>query len=223
MSIILNIDTALQTASIGIAIDGQNVATASNPSQKDHAAWIQAAIKDLLFQKGLSLSDLNAIGVSEGPGSYTGLRVGMATAKGLCFVLNIPLLTASTLKMMAFAAKDEQADLLCPMIDARRMEVFTAMYNSDLQTITHPTNIILHESSFKEELMSHKILFFGTGSNKFRDLIQSQNAIFREIEATAADLAVLTFEKLKNGEYADLAYAEPFYGKEFHSTVKHYS
>src|SRR5689334_17760726 len=127
MSLVLNIDTAVETASICLSEDRKILQVSINENQKDHAAWLSVAIQNMMINAGYRLNQLHAIGITIGPGSYTGLRVGLSAAKGLCYALNIPLITIGTLEMMAFAAKDEPADLLCPLIDARRMEVFTAL------------------------------------------------------------------------------------------------
>lgn len=217
MSLILNIDTAVQTASVCLSQNGESIGLKINPSQKDHAAWLHIAIEELLQEHDHSLSSLHAIAVSAGPGSYTGLRVGMATAKGLCYALNLPLITVNTLKMMAVAAQDEPTDLLCPMIDARRMEVFTAVYNKTLTELVSPENIILSDTFLENLLEECTITFFGNGSAKFSKLINNKNAIFRQLEATAAHLGQLAYLFYNQKEFADLAYSEPFYGKEFYS------
>src|ERR1700758_4691343 len=133
MALILNIDTATAKASICLALDGKTLALAENWTQNEHAAWLHSAIEQMMQQTGYRLRDLQAVAVTAGPGSYTGLRVGMAAAKGFCFALDIPLIAEDTLRTMAFAAKEQLpgTDLLCPMIDARRMEVFTAVYQND--------------------------------------------------------------------------------------------
>jgi tRNA threonylcarbamoyladenosine biosynthesis protein TsaB len=217
VSLILNIDTAVQTASICISKDGENIDLIINPFQKDHAAWLHIAIHELLQQHHLSLNNLDAIAVSAGPGSYTGLRVGMATAKGLCYALKLPFITVSTLQMMAVAALKEPTDLLCPMIDARRMEVFTAIYNKSLTQVISPTNTILSEAFLKDLLEQHTITFFGNGSTKFSQLINNKNAVFKQLEANASHLAKLSNTLYTQKKFSDLAYSEPFYGKEFYS------
>jgi universal bacterial protein YeaZ len=221
VNLILNIDTALETASICLAENGKPIAYSSNHSQKDHAAWLHPAIKKLFTAQNTSIAEVSAISVSEGPGSYTGLRVGMSTAKGLCYALNKPLITISTLKMMAFAARNEQTELLAPMIDARRMEVFTAIYSRGLTEILPSSNIILDVNSFQDHINQHTITFFGTGSEKFKVLMSHKNAIFKAIETNATHMAELSYKKQMQEIYADLAYSEPNYGKEFHTTVKH--
>jgi tRNA threonylcarbamoyladenosine biosynthesis protein TsaB len=217
VSLILNIDTAVQTASVCLSQDGVSIGLKVNPSQKDHAAWLHVAIEELLHQHKLSLNSLDAIAVSAGPGSYTGLRVGMATAKGLCYALNLPLITIGTLQMMAVAAREEPTDLLCPMIDARRMEVFTGIYNKYLTEVVAPINVILSDSFLHDLLEKNTITFFGNGSTKFSNLIDNNNAVFKELYATAEHLAKLSNTFFIDQKFSNLAYCEPFYGKEFYS------
>ena len=216
MSYILNIDTAVTTASVCLAKDSKPVALQINPSQKDGASWLHTAIKELMEEAGIFLQQLDAIAISSGPGSYTGLRVGMSAAKGLCFALQKPLITINTLQMMAVAAQDETTTLLCPMIDARRMEVFTAIYNQKLEEILPPANIILTEGLLSDVLNHQKICFFGNGSPKFKNISQSVNAHFKTIEASAKHMTALSFSAFEQNIFANLAYAEPFYGKSFH-------
>jgi tRNA threonylcarbamoyladenosine biosynthesis protein TsaB len=141
----------------------------------------------------------------------------MAAAKGLCYALQIPLITINTLQMMAAAAVNSTSDLLCPMIDARRMEVFTAVFDSSLKEIIPATNLILTETSFQDLLEQNKIRFFGNGSKKFQSISKNTNGIFEVIDATAEYMVQLSFQRLKEQAFADLAYAEPFYGKEFYT------
>lgn len=219
MSIILNIDTAVETSSVCLAKNNTPIAVKINPSQKDSAAWLHVAIQELLKEQHLTLNQLDAIAVSEGPGSYTGLRVGMSTAKGLCYVTQKPLIAINTLQMMAVAAQDEPTDLLCPMIDARRMEVFTAVFDHQLNYILPSANLILNEDSFKDLLKDHTILFFGNGSPKFQQLIKYQNAMFKPLEISALLMVSLSNDKFIKQNFANLAYSQPFYGKDFHSSA----
>ena len=225
MALILNIDTALDTAYISLAENEQGTVYAINETTKDHAAWIQPAIYQLIKESGWRIADLTAIGVSIGPGSYTGLRIGLSTAKGLCFALKIPLITINTLEIMAFSAINEIAahdpDLLtrnifiCPMIDARRMEVFTAVYNSSLVEIYEPHSLILNALAFDELLERQKILFLGNGSIKFRQVCQNANAIFKKMALNPFALSELTYKNFIGNNFATLAYAQPLYLKEF--------
>ena len=179
MALILNIDTAVDVASICLAKDGKVLSIVKNESQKDHASWLHIAIKEIFEKNNLDLSSIDAVAVTGGPGSYTGLRIGMATAKLICFALNKPLISLNTLLVMANAAKQENADLLCPMIDARRMEVFTAIYTKELQTVKDPVAITLNENSFAEYLSNNSICFFGNGSNKFHGNRKKPAGIFQ--------------------------------------------
>ena len=219
MALILNIDTALDTASVCLANDNTILQQSINENQKEHAAWLHTAIAELLQNAGYAPKDLEAVAVSIGPGSYTGLRVGLASAKGLCYALNIPLIAISTLKLIAFAAQKEaeSGDLICPMIDARRMEVFTALYDQELIEKAPPSAILIDATSFSEILSAQKILFCGNGSKKLQKIISNPNAKFSEIDAGAANLAQLSYNSFRNREFADLAYTDPTYIKEFYS------
>jgi tRNA threonylcarbamoyladenosine biosynthesis protein TsaB len=221
VSFILNIDTAIQTSSICLARDENTVAVKTGQAQKESASWLHTAISEIFIETGLKPQQLDAIAVSSGPGSYTGLRVGMAAAKGLCYALKKPLIFVNTLRQMAFAAKQgTEVELLCPMIDARRMEVFTAVFDQKLREVVPSLNLILDKNSFADLLAENQVCFFGNGSEKFRPIINHPNARFADIESTAEHMKVLSLEKMKNGDFADLAYSEPFYGKDFHSIVK---
>ena len=217
MPLILNIDTAIDTASVCLAKDGRVIKLSENRIQKDHSKWLHEAIKAIIQEKELNFSDLEAIAVSIGPGSYTGLRIGLATAKGLCFARRIPLIAIGTLEMMAFAAKEEPCDLLCPMIDARRMEVFAAVFTKDQKILMAPQATIINENSFEQFLKKNKILFFGTGSIKTQAVIHHRNALFKQIVINASSLSILSYNSFKNKIFADLAYTEPLYLKEFFS------
>jgi len=220
MALILNIDTAVNTASICLAKDGNALSVAKNESQKEHAAWLHVAIKEIFEKNALALSSVDAIAVTGGPGSYTGLRIGMATAKGICYALNKPLIALNTLLVMASAATNENTDLLCPMIDARRRDVFTAIYNKALQIVKEPAAITLNENSFDEYLLNNSICFFGNGSNKFRTLKKHEKAIFSDIKIDASSMISLSEKMFAEKEFADLAYAEPLYLKEFYTPAR---
>jgi tRNA threonylcarbamoyladenosine biosynthesis protein TsaB len=220
MALILNIDTAIETASVCLAKDAEVLSIVKNEKQKDHAAWLHLAIKDVFEKNALEIRTIDAMAVMGGPGSYTGLRIGMATVKGICYALAKPMIILNTLQVMANAAKNENADLLCPMIDARRMEVFTALYSKDLQTIKEPAAITLNEKSFDEELANHSICFFGNGKVKFRSINKNENAFFRSIDTDASHMVSLSEDKFRQKEFADLAYAEPIYLKEFNAPAR---
>ncbi len=237
MAIILNIDTATGSGSITLAKEGIGMGTLRNDSQKDHAAWVQAAIRGLVQEAGLKMTDLQAVAITAGPGSYTGLRVGMATAKGLCYALSIPLIAENTLKVMAYAGREQffasgsrpeatshpgqLSTLFCPMIDARRMEVFTGLYDLDLDEIMPPAALILEKSSFNKELENNSILFLGNGSAKWKPLCDGRpHAGFVDVEHSAEHLAPLAERAFIQENFANLAYEEPVYLKEFYSYIK---
>jgi len=229
---ILTIDTATDQAIVCLSHNGSVWGTLINDNQKDHAAWIQVAINRLLKEQNYSIQQLSAVAVTEGPGSYTGLRVGMATAKGICFALQIPLITVNTLKVMACAAimqwlprlelpNQTMQVALCPMIDARRMEVFTAVYSDELQEVIAPKALILDPLSFNEELNNRLLICFGNGANKWKNISRFPNVIFID-EKIDMDkgLAKLAADQYSAKNFADLAYAEPVYLKEFYSYIK---
>lgn len=219
MTLILTIDTALETGRVCVCRDGLPLASRENTRQVDHASWVHSAIGEVTKEAGIALKDVSAVAVSAGPGSYTGLRVGMATAKGLCYALGIPMVPVSTLMLIASAAKPP-ADAahrlpvkIVPMIDARRMEVFTAIFDSGLQEIAAPRALILDENSFKEELNNGILLFCGNGSPKWRSICIHPNAVFSTAEYDIASICHIASQLYVRKVFADLAYAEPFYLK----------
>ncbi|MFT3676190.1 MAG: tRNA (adenosine(37)-N6)-threonylcarbamoyltransferase complex dimerization subunit type 1 TsaB [Chitinophagaceae bacterium] len=218
MAIILNIDTAGNTASVCVAKEAVPVAVAENPQQQDHAAWMHGAIEGLLQQTGLQFHDIEAIAVSNGPGSYTGLRVGLAAAKGYCYALNIPLIALSTLRVMAEVHKDESVDFICPMIDARRMEVFMAIYDQEYRLLQEPSAVILEENSLSKWTDKGKIIVSGSGMEKASRILPGENVLFSNIKASAINMSGLAESAFIRKDWADLAYIEPYYLKEFYHT-----
>jgi tRNA threonylcarbamoyladenosine biosynthesis protein TsaB len=219
MAIILNIDTAVEMASVCLSNNTEVMKQAINENQKDHAAWLHTAIRDLVKDAGLRINDLNAVAISIGPGSYTGLRIGLAAAKGLCYALDISLIAINTLEMMAHAIKKESADFICPLIDARRMEVFTAVYNKALEEISKPFAMIVDKNSFADLLSSNTVIFCGNGSKKLQNILYHDNAIFSDSVATATDLVHISSKYFEEKKFANVAYTEPLYIKEFYSTA----
>ncbi|AHF16495.1 tRNA (adenosine(37)-N6)-threonylcarbamoyltransferase complex dimerization subunit type 1 TsaB [Niabella soli] len=213
MALILNIDTAVEGASLCIADNEIIIAQAENRILQTHATWINNAIKTLFASNNFSLADLDAIAVSNGPGSYTGLRIGLSTAKGLCFALKKPLICLNTLTIMANAVKNEAPDLICPVIDARRMEIYTALYKKDLTIIMPPEAMIAEESRFAAILHEHTVLFTGNAISKLETIITSSNAIFSSTIYDASDMAALSFKCYTQSAFDDLSYVEPFYIK----------
>jgi tRNA threonylcarbamoyladenosine biosynthesis protein TsaB len=223
MGLILNIDTATETAQVSFAKDGIVVQSLHNNLQKDHASFLQTAIQQLAIAAAIKLNDVDAIAVTAGPGSYTGLRVGMSGAKGLCYALNKPLIALNTLEVLTVAAIQQSNaanDILyCPMIDARRMEVFTALYKHTLTSDLHPCAMVLNEGSFADELAQNKIIFFGSGAAKWQAICKHSNASFAVDLNLQNAMASLSETHFKQQQFANLAYTEPYYLKEFQDKI----
>lgn len=221
MSLILNIDTSLQTASVSLSLNGTIIHLAANSVQKDHAAFLHPAIKNLLAEQQILIKELNAVCCTAGPGSYTGLRVGLAAAKGLSFALHIPLITISTLAAMAQAAiianPEKQDYYFCPMIDARRMEVFTGLYDVNLNMIKEPHARVLDKNSFETELKHKKIIFFGNGAEKWKEMAQNEHAFFSDLSEIHEAINMLSYKKFKVKEFTPVSTAVPLYTKEFYN------
>jgi tRNA threonylcarbamoyladenosine biosynthesis protein TsaB len=225
LALILNIDTATETASVCVSLNGNPLALLENAQQREHASFIHAAIEQVLSRSGHTLNEIQAFAVTSGPGSYTGLRVGLATAKGFCYALRKPMITINSLEVMAKAAIDTIKDggdetLLCPMIEARRMEVFTAVYDKNLQIVLSPQPLILTESSFNNYLLHRMVVFFGSGSKKFKAMAIHANSRFYDIHHTAQHLGILSHKAFRAERFSDITYSEPEYFKDFHSANK---
>lgn len=224
MALLLNIDTATEVASACISSNGSSLAFIENRNQREHASFINAAIDSILNEAGLQLKDIDALALTSGPGSYTGLRVGMATAKGFCYALGKPLIAINTLEVMAEAAletiKTDKDTWLCPMIEARRMEVFTALYDIELKNILPPQPLILEEKSFDTYITEREIVFFGSGSLKFKALNGSANARFEHAAHNAKHLAIIADKAFQQKKFSDVSYSEPEYFKDFHIVSK---
>lgn len=227
MSIILNIDTSVESGSVSLSQNGKLIMINSNENIKDHAAWLHNSIKDLFDQSSIKLTDLGAIAVSNGPGSYTGLRISLSAAKGICYSLKIPLITISTLQIMASAAMQQgnsniikKDEWLCPMIDARRMESYFAVFDTNLSIITSPQSAILNETTFSQLLKEKRIIFFGNGSSKLQLLIKNNNALFEkfDLKNLAQYMCPISHHLFLKEEFADTALCEPLYIKDFFTT-----
>ena len=217
---ILQIETATTVCSVALARDGEVVAFKQVDQRNAHAEVITVFIDELLAASGCNYSNIDAIAVSCGPGSYTGLRIGVSTAKGLCFALDKPLIAIETLEAMAFGAMAKGvADdmLLCPMIDARRMEVYTAIFNSNGENIKSTAAEIIDENSFADLLQDNKILFFGDGAEKCRQVLgDNPNSQFLSgFINSATYLTKKAAEKFLAKDFEDVAYFEPYYLKDF--------
>jgi tRNA threonylcarbamoyladenosine biosynthesis protein TsaB len=226
MDLILLIDVSGNEGFVSLAADGDIIETATNNEPMNHAAFLQPAIKGLLERNGYATSDLTAIAVSNGPGSYTGLRVGLASAKGLAFALSIPLITVNTLQMKALALINTHSNividdntLVCPMIDARRMEVYFGLYNSMGETLVSPAAAVIDEFFLAGFLKHHRIIFSGSGMNKWQNISRNENAFFITESLPDKALAGYAFGLLQQNLIADLPGAEPFYCKEFYQPL----
>jgi tRNA threonylcarbamoyladenosine biosynthesis protein TsaB len=220
MSILLNIETATSVCSVAVSQNGKVIASRESDEHNVHAEKLMVFIQESLAEAGIKLQQIDAIAVGSGPGSYTGLRIGTSTAKGLCYGLSKPLIVISTLKAMAFAAMNKEpkkASLFCPMIDARRMEVYTALYDNSGKEILPVNAKIIDESSFSEYLTNKTVVFFGDGMPKIKEVFADvKNVSWIEgMAASAQNLAPLAEEAFAKSDFADLAYYEPFYLKEF--------
>ncbi len=217
MTLILLIETATKSCSVSLASDDKIIATKQQVNEQySHAEKLTVFITELFKNQDFTIQDLDAIAVSKGPGSFTGLRIGTSTAKGICYAIDKPLISISTLKAMAFGmTQKEKSDLYCPMIDARRMEVYNAFYNSSNNEIRGVQADIITKESYEKEL-EQKVLFFGDGANKCKEIIKHSNAKFiEEIYPSSKDMVALAMQKYANKDFEDVAYFEPFYLKDF--------
>jgi tRNA threonylcarbamoyladenosine biosynthesis protein TsaB len=224
MGLILNIDTSGETALVCLAENGKMTACRVNEQQKDHAGFLQPAITGLLADAGAGFTNIAAVAVTDGPGSYTGLRVGMASAKGLCYALQVPLITIGTLQLMAVSAQKQHKmpgeALFCPMIDARRMEVFTAVYNQQMEEKLPPSALIIDENAFGSYLQNQPMLFTGSGAAKWKAVCTHKNAFFENINISPEVFCHISYQLFENQQFSNLAYAEPRYVKAFYTTQK---
>lgn len=226
MNTILNIDTSTTVCSVALSAGGECLSMRKDESGNNHSRVIGVFTQQLLQEAESKGWKVAAVALSQGPGSYTGLRIGTSFAKGLCYGMDIPLIAIPTLKIMAWAvaqrikAEGVHTDaLLCPMIDARRMEVYSAVYDMELNEAEAVSAKIIDQESFSDLLANRKIYFFGNGSNKCKDAITSHNATFIDgVNPLATDMAVMAHEAYNKKEFADVAYFEPFYLKDFIAT-----
>lgn len=223
MSLILNIDTSTEIAFVALSMGNEIVDVYQNPIQKDHATFLHPAIKDIMEKSGKEFSQLDAISVTAGPGSYTGIRVGMATAKGLCFALGKPLITINTLELLAHDAianhDGDNTYLYCPMIDARRMEVYTAMYDKEKKEVLSPTALVIDENFYRKYSISNKLILFGSGAVKCKTVPIFHDASFIENVNVAQAMAAISSNAFLTKSFTDLIFSEPIYLKEFFNKV----
>ena len=221
MALILNIETATQVCSVALSRDGKELVSREDHSGQSHARLLTTFISDCLQESGYQLHDLDALAVSKGPGSFTGLRIGVASVKGICYALDKPLIAVNTLQSMTsnFLMKESlpSGTWLCPMIDARRMEVYTAFFNQETG-FERPTSAeVIEPGIFGEILDKHPVVFFGDGMPKIRHIFENHpNATFNSaILPSASGMIRFSEDSYKNGLFEDVAYFEPFYLKDF--------
>lgn len=224
MALILNIDTSTEVCSVVLADDSYVIAERETFHPMSHGSLLSVYIREILEEKKLKVSDLDAVAISKGPGSYTGLRIGVSTVKGLCYGAGIPLISVNTLKQITYGAvskvKDASNVLFCPMIDARRMEVYTSVYNYKLEVVEEISAKIIDEHSFADLLNKSKIYFFGNGAEKCKGTLTNPHAVFLDdIHTQAKNMVDLSLAKFISQQFEDIAYFEPFYLKDFIATV----
>lgn len=230
MAAIINIETATAVCSIALGVDGHVKAFKEEMEGRSHSSHLTVFIEQMVRDTGVALQEIDAISVSKGPGSYTGLRIGVSVAKGLCFSLGLPLIAIDTLKSMAVSGErsflKQQKDIkrhdhsqycYCPMIDARRMEVYSAIYDSNLNAIRGVEASIIDRTSYSDYLRNSHVVFFGDGMGKCKEVLQhQQNAIFLDgVLPSATDMVGLSERAFKEGGFQDVAYFEPYYLKDF--------
>lgn len=220
MIYILNIETATKNCSVSLSKNGQTVAIKEiSEEQFNHAEKLHLFIKEVLASENISLENLNALAVSKGPGSYTGLRIGVSAAKGLCYALNIPLIAVDTLSVLAEKVSVDSG-MIVPMIDARRMEVFTQMFDKDLNTLSTAEALIVDETAFVD--INENIHLIGDGALKCKIVLTDDKFIYHEdvVYPSAYEMSRISYKKYLENTFEDVAYFEPYYLKDFMLTTK---
>lgn len=215
MSFILNIETATKNCSVSIAKNGETILCKEIAEEGySHAEKLHVFIEEIIQEAGISVQDLVAVAVSQGPGSYTGLRIGVSAAKGLCFALNIPLIAVDTLQTLASQAKVSNGKII-PMLDARRMEVYSEVFNADLEVQREILAEVIDENSFNE--FAETVYFVGDCAEKCRSVLTKANFVFlEEIKyPSASAMSKISFDKCQKSDTVDVAYFEPYYLKDF--------
>ena len=224
MPLLLALETSTTVCSIALFKDQQLLGASELQIEKSHSSHITVMVSQLVENCGVTLKELSAVAVSGGPGSYTGLRIGSSTAKGLCYSLDIPLLEVSTLYGLAAqvvaATPNPEHYLFCPMLDARRMEVYTCLLDSELQEVSPIEPVVLDEHTFEDKLKERPIIFFGSGAQKFKELVRdAAHALFIDgVLPSAKTIGQLALKKYEQKAFEDVAYYEPFYLKDVYIT-----
>ena len=219
MSYILNIETATKNCSVALAKDGKTIVYKEIAEKGySHAERLHVFIEEIIKEAGITFKDMSAVAVSQGPGSYTGLRIGVSAAKGLCYALNIPLISLDTLQVLASQASVSDG-LVIPMLDARRMEVYSAIFSSNFEKVRGVEAEIITEDSFLD--FQEMLYFVGDCAEKCKAVLTNQNFVFlEEIKyPSAKEMSILSFEKYKKNDTVDVAYFEPYYLKDFMITA----
>jgi tRNA threonylcarbamoyladenosine biosynthesis protein TsaB len=218
MARILSLETSTTVCSVAVHENEELLAMAEVHVEHSHSSRLAGLIDDVAKVAGVALRDINAVAVSSGPGSYTGLRIGTSTAKGLCYALSIPLISIGTLELLAAQMNEVNVmkAWLCPMIDARRMEVYCRLSDAENKIIGGVEAKIIDENSFEEHLADNRIIFFGNGAEKCRSVLTHPNAFFAAgITPSASQMGRIALHKFRNNEIEDLVHFEPYYLKEF--------
>lgn len=224
---ILCLETSTAVCSVALVKEGNVIALRESLDGQNHAEKITLFIDEVMKEANVAYKDLDAVAVSKGPGSYTGLRIGVSTAKGLCYAMEKPLIAIDTLEAMAWGFRNSQQSIvnsqqsesiiLCPMIDARRMEVYSAFFNEKLERTTETEALIIDENSFMELKQNHHLYLFGDGADKLFTLFEKEEniTVVEKFHCSAAYMATLAEKALKEKDFVDTAYFEPFYLKDF--------
>lgn len=217
MGILLNLETSSTNCSVCVAKNGEILAIKElNSANYSHAEKLHLFIEEVLQKASLKMADLEAVAVSKGPGSYTGLRIGVSAAKGLCYALGIPLISVSTLKSMATQIKIKEDEVLIPVLDARRMEVYSAVFDSLGNEIRETKAEIVDENSFNEFIKTSTVHFLGSGAEKIKELFIDEKIIYHsDVVPSAIEMASLSSAKFNASNFEDVAYFEPYYLKDF--------
>ena len=222
MSLILSIDTSTKVCSVALHQDGKLLAISELYTEKSHSGMLTTLCENVVKYAGFSLNAVDAFAIAKGPGSYTGLRIGVSTAKGFCFALDKPLIAVNTLEAMAYQVKDfyDENHLLCPMIDARRMEVYCQVLDNQMNIISETEAKIIDNLSFSKLLNEKKVVFFGDGAAKCQEKITHKNAIFlnTEIHPSAKTVGILATKCFEKSLFENVVTFEPFYLKDFVGT-----
>ncbi len=217
MALILNLETATTNCSVSIAKDGKTLAIKEHDTPNySHSEQLHVFIETVLAEAAISLTEIDAVAVSKGPGSYTGLRIGVSAAKGLCFSLDIPLISISTLRSMAAQADLSTARYIIPLLDARRMEVYSRVFDARLKEVRETRAEIIDVQSFEKYTNSGKVLLMGSGAAKCKELLTHENLSYNlDVVPSASQMSKISFEKYLSSDFQDLAYFEPYYLKDF--------